>query len=98
MEDYKIRLLDEIHELQERINRLEVFILTAEFKKLAWMLKISTKLQLFFMRRYYFWLGQRIDLIISTNEIAEYATRQISTDNIVKPKNKRKNKKTKADE
>ena len=72
MEDFKVRMLDEANSLWAKINNLEKFLTTNEFANLSWKVRISTRLQLFVMRRYYFWLSQRINLLCTPEDIAEY--------------------------
>lgn len=105
MEGYKGRLYDEILSLEERIHNLENFVNDLVlFKTLSWKLRMATRLQLFFMRRYYFWLANRVNMILTKEDIEYYSTPVNKTTEPVtevketKKKTKRKNKKTKANE
>lgn len=97
MEDFKVRLLDEVCILEDKIHKLEAFVTNKEtFSKLSFKLRVATRLQLFFMRHYSLCLAQRIDMVCTPDDIADYATPQ--TAKTAKPKTKRKNKKTKTNE
>lgn len=105
MEGYKGRLYDEILSLEERIHNLENFVNdTVLFKTLSWKLRIATRLQLFFMRRYYFWLANRVNMILTKEDFEYYSTPVAQVDEPVtevketKKKKKRNNKKTKTNE
>lgn len=105
MEGYKGRLYDEIFSLEERIHNLENFVNDSVlFNTLSWKLRIATRLQLFFMRRYYFWLANRVSMILTKEDIEYYST---PVDKVLEPtaevkepkkKTKHKNKKTKSNE
>lgn len=86
MEDYKIRLLDEVTYLDEKMASLEKFVDTPEFKALKWKTRCHLRIQLFYMRRYYFWLAHRMSYSINTDDMNEYSL-------IKTKKNKTKNKK-----
>ena len=97
MEDFKVRLLDEVCILEDKIHKLEAFVTNKEtFSQLPFKLRVATLLQLFFMRHYYLCLVQRINMLCTPEDIAYYATPQ--TAKTAKPKTKRKNKKTKTNE
>lgn len=97
MEDFKVRLFDEVCILEDKIHKLTAFVTNKEtFSKLSFKLRVVTRLQLFFMRHYYLCLAQRMDMVCTPEDIAYYATPQ--TAKTTKPKTKRKNKKTKTNE
>ena len=74
MEDYKVRLMDEAQMLYEKIMSLEDFITTRdEYQEFTCKQKFAMRMQLFFMRRYYFWLCNRISWHCTTEDIEEYA-------------------------
>ena len=104
MEDFKVRMLDEVCTLETKIHDLEKFITTADvFNNLSWKVRISTRLQLFFMRRYYFWLSQRIGLLCSQGDVEDYTNHtatpaeaepvaELATEIVAKKVNKSKKK------
>ena len=104
MEDFKVRLMDEAQMLWEKIMGLEDFISTRdEYRAFTFKQKFAMRMQLFFMRRYYFWLCDRISWHCTTEELEEYTTKvetpavaepvtEVTVDK--KPKTKRKTKKT----
>lgn len=105
MEGYKGRLYDEALSLEERIHNLENFVNDSMlFKTLSWKLRMATRLQLFFMRRYYFWLANRVAMILTKEDIAYYSTpvneaiESVTEVKETKKKKKRNNKKTKTNE
>lgn len=108
MEGYKMRMFEEAGSIASRITALETYINTPEFKSLSWRVRWCMRMQLFFMRRYYFWLAERIELTCSLGDIAEWknALKEPATDVAAtsaeikdKPKTKRsKSKKKKSDE
>ena len=74
MEDYKVRLLDEAQALWNKIMSLEDFIATRdEYQEFTCKQKFAMRMQLFFMRRYYFWLCNRISLHCTAEDMDEYA-------------------------
>lgn len=104
MEDFKVRLLDEAQSLWYRITALEDFMAARdEYKELTFKHKFAMRMQLFFMRRYYFWLCNRINWHCTSEDIEEYtnpapltkAEEPIATEVVTekKPKVKRKSKK-----
>lgn len=103
MEDFKVRLIDESQTLWNKIMSLEDFISTRdEYRAFTLKQKFAMRMQLFFMRRYYFWLCNRISWHCTTEDIEEYAnpTPLTKSDEPVieevvdkKPKVKRKSKK-----
>ena len=103
MEDFKVRLLDEAQALWDKIMGLEDFISTRdEYHDMTLKQRFGLHMQLFFMRRYYFWLCNRISWHCSVDDIDEY-TRKVETIVVEektvdvagekKPKTKRKTKK-----
>lgn len=73
MEGFKARLLDEAHSLWKKIISLEDFIHTRnEYKEFSFKQKFAMRMQLFFMRRYYFWLCDRVSMHCSAEDITEY--------------------------
>lgn len=75
MEDFKVRLMDEAQMLWEKIVALEDFITTRdEYKEFTFKQKFAMRIQLFFMRRYYFWLCNRISMHCTLAEVEEYNT------------------------
>lgn len=92
MEDYKIRLLDEVTYLDEKMASLEKFVYTPEFKALKWKTRCHLRIQLFYMKRYYFWLAHRMSYSINTDDMEEYALTKMPMTPETK-KNKTKNKK-----
>lgn len=75
MEDFKVRMLDEAEALWAKIIDLEEFVTTSDvFTNLSWRVRITTRFQLFMMRRYYFWLSHRISLLCTPEDITEYTT------------------------
>lgn len=85
MEDFKVRMLDEACSLETKINALETFVNTDDvFTALSWKVRVATRLQLFFMNRYYFWLVQRINLLCTQADFEDYAHR-ITTPAEVEP-------------
>ena len=108
MEGYKMRMFEEGRYIVSRISALEAYINTPDFKALSWRVKWCMRMQLFFMRRYYFWLAERIELTCSLVDIAEWknALKEPATDVAAtsaeikeKPKTKRsKSKKKKSNE
>ena len=74
MEDFKVRMMDEAHTLWNRIMSLEDFITTSdEYYKFTFKKKLAMRMQLFFMRRYYFWLCTRIHMHCTADDITEYS-------------------------
>lgn len=72
MEDFKVRMIDEAAALNDKIMALEGFIYcNDEFFDLPWKRRVAMRLQLFYMRRYYFWLSKRINWLCSTSDIKE---------------------------
>jgi hypothetical protein len=101
MEDYKYRLISESEDLDKKIASLEVFITTDEFRKLKWKIRMHLRLQLFFMRRYFFWLAQRMMYTCTIDDYNEYRAIVDTTnaaENTKKPKSKKKPKKKKSNE
>lgn len=102
MEDYKYRLISESEDLDKKIANLEVFTTTDEFRKLKWKIRMHLRLQLFFMRRYFFWLAQRMMYTCTIADYNEYLRAILDTANdvesIKKPKSKKKPKKKKSNE
>ena len=75
MDDFKVNMLDEAKYLSEKIFKLEEFTETnKEFLELPFLKRVVMKIQLFYMRRYYFWLSQRINWICTKGDLAEYET------------------------
>lgn len=75
MEDFKVRMLDEAEALWAKIIDLEEFVTTSDvFTNLSWRVRMTTRFQLFMMRRYYFWLSHRISLLCTPEDITEYTT------------------------
>lgn len=73
MENFKIRLMDEAQSLWEKIGALEDFITTRdEYYDLTFKQKFAMRMQLFFMRRYYFWLCNRISMHCTLEDMEEY--------------------------
>ena len=97
MEDYKFRLLDEVTYLDGKMASLENFITSDNFKQLKWRTRIHLRIQLFYMRRYYFWLVQRMSYTCSPQELEEYARMKHYHPDPTpeKPKTKRTSKKNK---
>lgn len=101
MEDFKFRLLDEVTYLDEKMSSLEKFVDTPDFKILKWKTRMHLRMQLFYMRRYYFWLAQRMAYSVSTDDMEEYARTKFpapTTDKKSKTKNKKNSKKKKNNE
>lgn len=103
MEGFKVRLMDEVLMLWDKIVALEAFITTSdEYKEFTFKQKFAMRMQLFFMRRYYFWLCLRISMHCTAAEVEEYTnpapvvkSEEPTTEVVVekKPKVKRKAKK-----
>ena len=104
MEDYKVRLLDESQALWGKIMSLEDFIATRdEYQEFTFKQKFAMRMQLFFMRKYYFWLCNRISWHCTTEDLEEYVNpapiikveESVAADTLAekKPKVKRKAKK-----
>jgi hypothetical protein len=103
MEDFKVRLMDEAQSLWNKIMALEDFIATRdEYQEFTCKQKFTMRMQLFFMRRYYFWLCRRISIHCTAEEVEEYTnpapvvTPEEPTAEVVvekKPKVKRKARK-----
>lgn len=75
MEGFKVRLLDESQALWEKIMKLEDFLYTSdEYQKFTFKQKFAMRMQLFFMRRYYFWLCNRVTMHCTAEDIEEYST------------------------
>jgi hypothetical protein len=75
MEDFKVRMLDELKSLQEKIGNLEKFICTdTKFKDLNFKHRTSLRVQVFFMRQYAFWLSTRIGWWLTPEDLEEYNT------------------------
>lgn len=75
MEDFKVRLMDEAQSLWNKIMSLEDFIATRnEYQEFTCKQKLAMRMQLFFMRRYYFWLCHRISMHCTAVEVDEYIT------------------------
>ena len=73
MEGFKVRLLDESQALWTKILSLEDFILyNDEYKKFTFKQKFAMRMQLFFMRNYYFWLCARVGMHCTADDITEY--------------------------
>lgn len=73
MEGFKVRLMDEAQALWNKIMSLEDFITTRdEYQEFSFKQKVAMRMQLFFMRRYYFWLCNRISMHCTTEEVEEY--------------------------
>lgn len=108
MENYKVRLLDEASYVGEKITSLEKFVYTDEkFWDLSFKKRLAMRIQLFYMRRYHFWLATRIGWTCTKEDMEEYTTPFIKTvieEPIVeapvekKPKTKRRAKKSKTNE
>lgn len=74
MEDFKVRMMDEAQALWNKIMSLEDFISTRdEYRAFTLKQKFAMRMQLFFMRRYYFWLCNRISWHCTTEDLEEYA-------------------------
>lgn len=85
MEDYKVRLMDEAQVLYEKIMSLEDFITTRdEYQEFTFKQKFAMRMQLFFMRRYYFWLCNRISWHCTTEDFEEYTTK-VETPAVTEP-------------
>lgn len=103
-----MRMFEEAGYIASKITALETYINTPEFKTFSWRVRWCMRMQLFFMRRYYFWLAERIDLTCSLDDIAEWknALKEPAADVAAtsaeikeKPKTKRsKSKKKKSNE
>lgn len=103
MEDFKVRMMDEAQALWNKIMSLEDFISTRdEYRAFTFKQKFAMRMQLFFMRRYYFWLCNRISWHCTTEDIEEYTNpapimieEPVTTEAVTekKPKVKRKSKK-----
>lgn len=102
MEDFKVRMFEELKSLQEKIFALEKFVYTDEkFKNLAFKHRMSLRIQLFYMRKYSFWLSTRIGWYTTKEDLEEYynptcpllVDEPIAVDIEKKPKIKRKAKK-----
>jgi hypothetical protein len=107
MENFKVRMLDEAGYISEKIGALEKFIEEDEkFTALSFKRRLAMRIQLFYMRRYYFWLATRIGWLCTTEDLVEYSTpvvKQEDAEPIVevvdkKPKVKRRAKKDKNNE
>lgn len=60
MEDVKTRLLDERHQLGERMNKLSSFMLTGAFPEIKPIQASILKIQLEAMNTYYICLSERV--------------------------------------
>lgn len=75
MEGFKVRLMDEAQMLWEKIVGLEDFIATRnEYQEFTFKQKFAMRMQLFFMRRYYFWICNRISMHCTLTDVEEYST------------------------
>lgn len=73
MEDFKVRLMDEAQALWNKTMALEDFISTRdEYQEFTFKQKFAMRMQLFFMRRYYFWLSNRISWHCTAEDVEEY--------------------------
>ena len=73
MENFKVRMMDESQALWDKIGRLEDFIATSdEYQEFTFKQKFAMKMQLFFMRNYYFWLSYRVGIHCTAEDITEY--------------------------
>lgn len=108
MEGYKMRMFEEVRYIVSKISALEAYLNTPDFKALSWRVRWCMRIQLFFMRRYYFWLAERMELTCSLDDFAEWknGVKEPTTDVVAtsvevkdKPKTKRsKSKKKKSNE
>lgn len=74
MEDFKVRMLDEAQALWKNIMSLSDFIATnKKYKELSFKEKFAMRMQLLFMRNYYFWLCRRVGLHCTAEDITEYS-------------------------
>ena len=72
MEDFKSRIIDEATALMDKIVALESFIYRNEaFFDLPFKTRFALRVQLFYMRRYSFWLSKRISWCCTKEDIAE---------------------------
>lgn len=97
-----MRMFEEAGYIASRITALETYINTPEFKTFSWRVRWCMRMQLFFMRRYYFWLAERMELTCSPTDFAEWGnglkepiTEVASTSAEVKDKPKTKRSKSK---
>lgn len=103
-----MRMFEEAGYIASRITALETYINTPEFKTFSWRVRWCMRMQLFFMRCYYFWLAERMDLTCSLTDFVEWENRikesladvtATSAEVKDKPKTKRsKSKKKKSNE
>jgi hypothetical protein len=73
MEEFKLRMFKEQDYLVDKIEKLERFILTKEFRKLNFKLRWYTKLQLHHMYLYSKYLNKRTDYMCTMDDVEEYA-------------------------
>lgn len=97
-----MRMFEEAGYIASKITALETYINTPEFKTFSWRVRWCMRMQLFFMRCYYFWLAERMELTCSPTDFVEWGnglkeppTDVASTSAEVKDKPKTKRSKSK---
>lgn len=77
MEEFKIRMIEEVHDLGNKITNLAVFVKESnDFKNLSFKNKVYMVMQKYHMKKYYKYLMKRIDLNTTQEEIDEYNQRK----------------------
>jgi hypothetical protein len=95
MEEFKLRMFKEQDFLGDKIEKLERFILTKEFRKLNFKLRWYTKLQLHHMYLYSKYLNKRTDYICTIDDVEEYANILLKEEEALKKEKETKETKRK---
>lgn len=73
MEEFKVRLLTEITELEEKVHKLNTFIDTdSTYESLSFKEKMWLFFQHIHMKRYLYWLEKRISKYCTNEDIIEF--------------------------
>ena len=95
MEAFKIRLFEEFDLLAEKINKLEEFMTTDEFKCLKLKLRWLTRLQHSHMIHYLNCLQKRMNILLTVDDYEDYALYLENKEKATKEEHKDVKKKSK---
>ena len=95
MEEFKIRMLEELHELSHRITDLITLKESNDYKNLSLKNKFYMCSQCYHMKKYHEYLMKRIDINTTQEEIDEYNQRKADKEKKMKMA-KKANKNTKS--
>jgi hypothetical protein len=77
MEEFKVRMLEELHDLSHKITKVVTFIKESnEYKNLSFKNKFYMARQCYHMKKYHKYLMKRIDINTTQEEIDEYNQRK----------------------